>query len=434
MKKITIFSGLRDFFVLWSSQLVSSLGTAMTEFALVIWVYDQNGSAFSITLMTICSFLPTILFRFLAGTFVDRWDKKKIMLFSDLVAACGTITILTLYSLSCLQIWHLYIIHFLLSTMNSFQIPASGVATSLLVPKEQYTRVGGLQSFASSAVTILAPALGSMLFAFGGLTIVLTIDLVSFAVALFTLLFFIKIPETERSTDRIQESFWKSCVSGIGFLRENPALFRIILFFAAVNFLAKLGGDGMMSAFVLGKTGGDQTALGLVNASSSLGVMMGSLFVTCMKPPVRKTDVIFISCAITFLVGNTLLSLSDSFLFWMVTSFLSYIPVSILGANLSAVMRTHVPIEIQGRVFSARDTIQNGTIPVGLFLGGILADHVFEPFMAHPSSAQKLLSSVFGTGKGSGIALLFFIVGILGWILSLIALKNPLYRKLNRTK
>ena len=172
MNKKSFLKELRSFFVLWSSQTVSSLGTAMTEFALIIWVYGQTETASSVTLLTICIFLPTILFRFIAGTLVDRWDKKRIMLVSDFVAACGTATIFLLYSVSGLHAWHLYVINILLSFMNAFQCPASFVATSLLVPKEQYTRVSGLQSFAGSVVSILAPALGSVLLSVGGLPLV----------------------------------------------------------------------------------------------------------------------------------------------------------------------------------------------------------------------------------------------------------------------
>ena len=124
MKKINLFAGLKDFLILWSSQTASSLGTSMTSFALVIWVYSQDETASSLTFMTICLFLPTILFRFIAGTMADRWNKKRMILFCDLVAACGTLTILILYSFSLLQVWHLYLINFLLSFMDSFQVPA----------------------------------------------------------------------------------------------------------------------------------------------------------------------------------------------------------------------------------------------------------------------------------------------------------------------
>ncbi len=431
MKKLHVFSGLRDFFVLWGSQTLSSLGTAMTNFALIIWVYGQGGTASSITSMTICSFLPTILFRFIAGTFADRWDKKWIMLVSDLLAACGTLTILLLHSLSSLEIWHLYVINFLLSLMNSFQVPAANVATGLLVPQEQYTRVSGLQSFAGSVVSILAPALGSVLLALGGLNVVLLFDLASFAVAFLTLLFSIQIPDGQQGGGQVPEPFWKSCMEGIRFLRNNAAVWRLILFFAAVNFLAKLGNDGMLPPFVLGKTDGDQNALGLVQSAVALGILAGSLFVTLMRPAKRKTTAIFVSCAITFLTGGVLLGLSGSLPLWMAASFASYVPVAILGANLTVIMRTRVPVQLQGRVFSARDTIQNGTIPLGLFLGGVLADYVLEPFMGTPSPVQQVLSSLFGTGKGAGIAVLFFIVGSLGAVMSIVALRNPLYRELD---
>jgi MFS family permease len=431
MNKTNIFSGLRNFFVLWSSQAVSSLGTAMTNFALIIWVYNQKGTASSITLLTVCSFLPTILFRFIAGTIADRWDKKRIMLLADLAAACGTVTVLVLYSSSALQVWHLYIINFLLSFMNAFQSPASYVATSLLVPKEQYIRVSGLQSFSGSVVMILAPALGSTLLAFGGMRTVLIIDLASFAVAFITLLVFVKIPDVVRDTEEVRESFLKSCMAGIDFLREHPALLRIILFFAFINFFAKIGGDGMMPAFILGRTGGLQKALGMAEAAVALGILVGSVLVTFMKPAKSKVKVIFIGCGLAFLLGDVGQSLTRSLPFWIAAAFASYVPIALLNANLTVVMRTHVPIEMQGRVFSARDTIQNCTIPLGLFLGGVLADHVFEPFMAGTSPVQQALTFVFGTGKGSGIAVMFFIVGVTGCIASFACLKNPIYKSLD---
>ena len=189
-----------------------------------------------------------------------------------------------------------------------------------------------------------------------------------------------------------------------------------------------------MSVFVLSKSGGDQNALGMVETANALAALTGSLLVMCMKPAVHKTKAVFISCAITFLVGNALLSLSDSLWFWIATSFISYVTATIFGTNLTVIMRTHVPIHMQGRVFSAQGTIQNASIPLGLFLGGVLADHVFEPFMMKPSFVQQGLSFLFGSGKGSGVAVIFFVVGIIGFIISIVALKNPLYKTLDQNQ
>ncbi|MBR3248231.1 MAG: MFS transporter [Clostridiales bacterium] len=362
---------LKTFLILWFSQTVSELGTAMTDYALVIWVYEQKGTASSVTLLTLCIFLPTIFFRFIAGTVADRRNKKRIMLISDLVAALGTLIIFGLYSVSSLAVWHLYIINTLMSLMNSFQVPASFVATSLLVPEKYYTKASGLQGISSSVVSILAPALGSVLIAFGGIKTVLIIDLISFGFAFVILMFFIKIPEPVRTEEK-SVPFIRSCLDGIRFLKEHKALLHLTLFVAVINLFAKLGGDGMMAPFVLARTGNDQMILGIVQSSVSAGLLIGSIIAT--------------------------------------------------------VMREKVPVEMQGRVTSAQDTLKNCTIPLGLFLGGILADHVFEPFMNN----ENFLSGIFGTGQGAGIALIFFISGLSGMIISLIRLTKPVYKELDQ--
>ena len=97
-------------------------------------------------------------------------------------------------------------------------------------------------------------------------------------------------------------------------------------------------------------------------------------------------------------------------------------------------MREKVPPEMQGRVFSAKSTLQNFTIPPALLLGGLLADTVFEPFMMGNSPAQQALSGFFGTGKGAGIGLMFFIIGIAGMLISFTRLKKPVYRELDLTE
>lgn len=431
MKKTNIFSGLRDFFILWSSQAVSSLGTAMTSFALIIWVYNQKGTASGITLLSICSLVPSILFSFIAGTLADRWDKKRIMLLADLMAAIGTVTVLILYRTNNLQIWHLYFINFLLSFMNAFQGPASYVATTLLAPKEQYVRVSGLYAFSGSIVTILAPAFGSALLTLGSLEAVLFVDLATFTVAFTILLVFIKIPKIANTATEAKESFLKSCAAGINFLQKHSALLRIILFFAFVNFIAKMGSYGMLSALILGRTNGDQVALGIVEAAVGIGALAGSILVTMMKPAKSRTRLIFFTCGVSFLLGDFLCSFGRVLPLWVFSAFFGNLPMPFLSANLTAIMRTKVPVEMQGRVFSARDTIQYSTIPIGLLLGGLLADHVFEPFMAATSPIQQALTFVFGAGKGSGIAVMFFIVGIVGCISSFMCLKNPTYRELD---
>ena len=428
MKKHS-FRQLHSFLLFWGSQAVSQLGTAMTDYAVIIWVYSRKGTASSVTLLTVCTFLPTIFFRFLAGSAVDRWDKKRTMLIADLLAACGTLAVFVLHSSDVLQIWHLYVINFLLSLMNAFQEPAAFVAVSMLVPKEHYARAGGLQSFGGAAVSILAPALGAILLASGGLELVLMIDLATFAAAFLVLLFLIRIPEADRRKTE-EEPFSKTCLDGIRYLKEHTAILRITLFLAVINFLAKLGNDGMLSPFVLGRTGNNQQVLGAVESFVALGLLAGSLVTTLTKPAKKRIRLIFITTGLIF-TGNIMMGLTSRPWLWCASAFCSYLLAAVMNINLDTVMRERVPPEMQGRVFSAKGTLQNFTIPIALLLGGLLADTVFEPFMQADSPVQRILSGCFGTGKGAGIGLMFFIVGIAGMVISFSRLRKPVYRELD---
>ncbi len=431
MKQLNNLSELWSFLILWSSQAVSSLGTATTNFALIIWVYEQQGTASSITLLAVCSYLPSILFCFAAGTLADRWDKKKVMLVSDLIAALGTMTIFFLYGTENLRIWHLYGINFTLSFMNAFQNPAAYVAQTLIVPKKHYVRASGLQALSNSLVTILTPAIATAILSFGGLQTVLIVDLLSFAVAFITLLFFIRIPAVVVSVNEKKEPFFKSCVAGLNFLKEHTPIWKIILFFSFINLLASMGGNGIMPALILARTNKNQITLGKVSSAVGIGALVGSVLVTSAKPAKSRIKVIFLSCAISFLLCDVLWAIGQNVAIWVFAAFAGNLPLPFLNANLTTIMRTKVPIEMQGRVFSTRDTFQNITIPIGLFLGGVFADHIFEPFMLTVSPVQQVLSSIVGAGKGSGMAVMFLITGIVGCTASLLSLKNPIYKDLD---
>ena len=366
MKKLNIVKELKSFLLLWSSQAVSSLGTAMTEYALIVWVYRQEGTALSITLLTLCSFAPTILFRFAAGAIADRWDKKRIMLAADLFAACGSFSACLLYTFSVLRVWHLYLINILLGFMNAFQEPAAFVATSLLVPKEQYARVSGLQGFSGAAVSILAPALDAGLLAFGGLKVVLICDLCSFFAAFIVLLLFIRIPKIESTEKQQGEPFRKTCAEGFRFLRSHTALLHLILFMTCVNFLAKMSNDGLLSPFVLARTGDKQQVLGAVQSFAALGVMAGSLIVTWMKPVKNRLKLIGISTALVF-SGNIFQSLSGYPAVWCAAAFGSYAMAAVMNAHMSVFMREQIPLELQGRVFSAESTMKTVPFPWACF-------------------------------------------------------------------
>ena len=243
------------------------------------------------------------------------------------------------------------------------------------------------------------------------------------------LLFGIYIPETKRAEKAAEEPFWQNCLGGVRFLREHKALLHLTLFLAAVNFSGQDGNNGMIAPFVLSRTGSDQTALGMVQTAVALGLLAGSLIVTSAKPAKGQGEARL--CVLrSGLPAILFQSLSASRWVWCIAAFGSYLAAAVMNANLTAILRENVPAEMQGRVFSAKDTLSNCTIPLGLFLGGVLADHVFESLMATEGTVQSALAAVFGTGGGAGIAVMFFLVGAAGMALSLLQLNQTVYRSL----
>lgn len=191
----TTLKELRTFLLLWITQSFSAPGSAMTSYALVIWSYQQQGSALTTSLLSICSCAPYVLLSIFAGALSDRWTKRATMLVSDTLAALSNLAVLLLLLTGWLEIWHLYLINAWNGLMNTVQQPASDVAVSLLTPPAHCQKVSGLRSFSNSLVTILAPVLATALFAFAGIQAVLLFDLATFSAAFLTLFWFIRIPQ-----------------------------------------------------------------------------------------------------------------------------------------------------------------------------------------------------------------------------------------------
>ena len=174
-------NSLKDFYLLWSTQSLSQLGSAITAFALTLWLYEKTGSALSTALLRICTYVPYIAMSIFAGALSDKFDKKRTMLVCDLLAAGSTIAVFFLYKVDMLSIWHLYLINAISGLMNTVQQPASEVAYTMIIPKEYYQKTSGLQSLSRSLVTIGNPVIASAIYGIAGLDAAIGADLITFA-------------------------------------------------------------------------------------------------------------------------------------------------------------------------------------------------------------------------------------------------------------
>ncbi len=402
---------MRSYLLLWISQTVSGLGSAMTSYALVIWSYTQEGSTLVTALLMVCSYAPYVLCSIFAGALSDRWDKKKTLLVCDALAAGCTLCVLILLKTQHLQIWHLYLLNGVSGLMNTVQQPASEIVTTSLLPKQHYQRVGGLQYLSSSLSSILTPIIATAVLGLWGMDVVIAIDLLSFFAAALILLFFIRVPKIQ-AKEQGSAPLLKSAAQGIRWLRKNLGVLHLMLFLAAINLVASMY-SAAFPALMLSSPDGGQTAMGTVNAVIGLSTLAGSILASVLKAPKRRVRTVWICLIISMSTENFFLAFGSGTPVWCFGAFLGWIAIPWMNANLDAINRLAIPVEIQGRVYAARNTFQYFTIPVGYFLGGLLVDRVFGPIMA-AQGPGSLLVRLFGADGGSGAAFLFAVLWLMG--------------------
>ena len=402
---------MKTFLLLWVTQSFSGLGSAMTSYALVIWSYSQRGSALMTALLMVSSYAPYVLLSIFAGALSDKWNKKLTMLVCDSMAALTTVIMLLLLRNDALQIWHLYVINGINGLMNTVQQPASEVAVTRVLPKKYYQRVGGLKYFSSSLNSVMTPIIATAVLGMAGMEMVVAFDLFTFAAAFLVLAFKIRIPENNEQTEA-REKLLVSARKGIAYLKKEQGIFHLILFLAAINLVASIY-DAAFPAMMLSRNGGSEKVLGLVNAVIGITTFSGSILASFMKAPKSRVRMICNCLLFSMSTENFLLAFGRTPFVWCLGGFLGWICIPLMSTNLEAILRLHVPEEIQGRVYSVRNSLQFFTIPIGYFLGGFLVDQLFEPIMAVQGN-ESLLVKMFGCGKGSGAAFLFFVIAFAG--------------------
>ena len=290
---------------------------------------------------------------------------------------------------------------------------------TLIMPEKNYQKTSGLRSLSRSLISILNPLIATALYSFIGLNGVIAVDISSFLIAFTALLFFVKIPENKNNK---KESVLVLAKEGLMFLRENPLIMALILFMSGVNLVASAF-DAVLPGHVLPNPKGGSSVLGIVTSCSGIAMIVGSLVVSVLPKPKNRVKIIYLTMLFSLGTENFLLAFSREPLLWCIGQMIGWILVPIMSANLDVVLRTTIPVELQGRIYACRNTLQFFTIPIGLFIGGFMVDNVCEPFMRVYGNLS-VLKTFFGPGKGSGAALMMLILGVSGSLICLITGKK----------
>lgn len=413
-------SGMRAFSIVWVGQFISIFGTTMTQFALTIWswrfvteIRPVAEPATAMALVGFFNFVPIILFSPIAGALVDRWNRKLVMMLSDLAAGLATIAIFLLYTSGNLDIWHLYVAGAFTGVFQSFQFPAYSASISLMIPKEQYQRADAMLGLAESIPGIFAPVVAGLLLTLIGISGIMIIDIVSFLAAIGTLLFVhIPQPQTSKEGEASKGSLWNESLFGFQYIFKRPSLLGLQLVFFFGNLLGGAGG-ALVAPMILARTNSDEFTLGLVQSAFGIGAVIGGLVIAARGGLKRRVHGVLGGFILASVFGSVFFGLTQNMPLWVVFALLAAIANVYINASNQSIWQSKIQPDLQGRVFAARRMIAQIVGPLGILIAGPLADRVFEPALREGGSLTGAFGSVIGIGPGAGMALMIVITGVL---------------------
>lgn len=404
------FSERRVFAIIWLGQLVSLCGTGLTGFALGVWVYQQTGSVTRFTFVLLCTLVPGIVVAPLAGALVDRYDRRLVMLWSDVGAGLSMLPLALLYAAGRIELWHIYVANACLSFFGAFRWPAYSAILPTLFTKEQLGRANGMVQLGQAAGRIAAPALGGALLVGVGLQGVILIDVASYVFAVATLAV-IRVPRLSATgaAGKTRDSLQKQIVFGWNYLLARPGLLGLLIFYAAINFLV-----GMVTVLVtpLVLSVASAPILGVVMSIGALGMLAGGLLMSTWGGPKRRIDGVLgfmLLAGVAIVLGGV----RPSVVLFATAAFGFFFALPIMNGCSQVIWQTKVAPEVQGRVFAISGMVAMSSLPLGYLAAGPLADRIFEPLMRSGSSLASAVGPLIGTGPGRGIGLLFVISGLL---------------------
>ncbi|MGW4393653.1 MFS transporter [Amycolatopsis nivea] len=408
--------------------LASILGSAFTGLAMGAWVFQHTGSATQYAVTLVINLLPGIVFGPLAGVLVDRWNRRTILMVSELVSAATVLALVLLYDAGVLATWHIFLVVGVQSLVRAMQLPALSSVVVLLAPKDQVARANGFVMLAQALGNTVGFAAGGVLLVAIRLDGVLLVDFATFLVNV-AIIALVRIPRPPRSeTAAAAESGGLFAELRVGWqvLGTRRALRALLAFSAALNL--SLGfADAMLTPLVLSFA--SAAALGLVVASMGVGAIGGSSALAAWGGPRRR---------VVGLAGFAL----PLGLFLCVGAFRPSVPLIIVAAlgftfcftitdgTTRNILQLEVEPDVQGRVFATYNVVSGAALAVAYVLAGPVADKVFEPMLRPGGSLADSVGAVIGVGPGRGMAFLMLVIGAAMLVTAVVAFVRPSIRAL----
>jgi DHA3 family macrolide efflux protein-like MFS transporter len=364
----------RTFTIIWSGQFFSILTSSLVNFAIIIWLSLQTGSAEILAFAAIAGMLPQTVIGPFTGALIDRWNRKRIMMLADTFIALCTLILALLFWFDKAELWHIFALLALRSVGSSFHMPAMQASVPLLAPSDQLTRIAGINQIIASVSQIAGPALGAMMITIWDIEYVLIFDVAGALIAVSSL-FFVNIPNPEK-TENSERHFLKEMKEGAMVVLRNKGLSLVFLYSIIILFFI-IPISVLFPLMTLDYFNGTEFQAGVIEAVWSVGALAGGAIMGVKVYNVNRVGLInwtYILLGMAFM-GSGILS-PNGYIWFAILTCISGIAGAVYNSAFTGLVQNKIDPAALGRVFSTFYAVALIPSMIGLIGIGFIADTI----------------------------------------------------------
>ena len=369
-------ASMTSFFVFWTGQALSLLGSMAVQFALIWWLTQETGSAAVLATAALLALLPTVALGPVIGALVDRWDRKRVMLAADGLVALASLALAYLYFIGAATVGAVFVILFLRGLGSAFHAPAMFASTSLWVPGEHLTRIQGLNQMLQGGTNIVSAPLGALLVSFLPMPGVMLVDVVTALFAIIPLVF-IHVPRPTRAAAlaaQAASSIWTDMIAGARYLAERRGHMSLVIMAALIN-MCLVPAFSLLPLFVSGQLDGDALQLGWITSAFGIGTIVGGIILGVWGGT-RRRILTALPALICLGAVVMVLGMAPSVAMAALSMLVCGMIVPFANGPILAILQATVAADYQGRVLALVASLAAAMAPLGLLLAAPITEAV----------------------------------------------------------
>ena len=416
---------MKNFYKLWLGELISNIGSGMTAFALSVYVYEKTGSVSYVSLITLLSFMPSIILSPIGGLLADRYDRRLLMIIGDLFSGLGLVYILWSIQTGEKSIVPIFIGITFSSIFTSLLEPSYRATLTDILEEENYAKASGLIQAAGSAKYLISPVIAGMILSVADIRVILLLDILTFITT--CLMIFLVRKSMNSETQNYKKDSFKGLLEGLFIIKENRGVYFLVIIMFFVCFF--MGFIQILIRPMILALSSVKTA-GMMESLCAAGLLIGSLWIGIAGIKKNYSKILAVAC---FFCGifMSMTGVNENLAIIGISTFLFFSTLPFMNSCADVLVRVSVPNELQGRVWGLISLItQMGTV-AAYIISGIMADYVFEPMFNKNGILVENIGIIIGTGKGRGIGFMLILSGMGMLIMAIVIWKNREIREVS---